>query len=199
MGPRLWNGKGRLLRAARLPPSWPRSRAAGRRVSALCPGPGRQGWRAQLKPALMKQTAWSGCCGLTCAAGNDGLALMPSWLGSGASMTGCSHCMSHHWAAGTPGTGGHWSVWEGTGTQGAREGGKVCMRGRRMDALTVGLSSPPTAATQGLAEPGAPSWCHGDTQAGAVSGPGSVPLRVGGGSEAHRPLFHFPSPAAASF
>lgn len=41
--------------------------------------------------------------------------------------------------------------------------------------------------------------CHRDMQAGAISGLGSVPPWVGGGSETHRPLFHFPSPAAASF
>lgn len=75
----------------------------------------------------------------------------------------------------------------------------MCVWGRMTNVLTAGLSSSPTAATQGLKELGAPFWCHGDTQAEAVSGPGSGPLKVGGGSEAHRSLFHFPSPAAASF
>lgn len=104
------------------------------------------------------------------------------------------------WSAGTLGTG---FPWEETETWGAREGGKMRVgeRGesRRMDVLTVGLFLLSTAAIQDLAELRAPSWCHRNMQAGAVSGPSSVPPRVVGGSEAHRPLFHFLSPAAASF
>lgn len=57
-----------------------------------------------------------------------------------------------------------------------------------MDVLTVGPFSPQTAAIQDLAELKAPSWCHRNMQAGAVSGPSSVPPRVVGGSEAQTPV-----------